>query len=70
METGTAKNTTFGTYVEMANALGVDLGDLFPAPNREGLSPVLEEFMLVLESIDGTTQSSLLDAVKRLLGRP
>ena len=67
VERGRPKNPTLATFVEMANALGVQVGDLFPrssgAAQEEPLAAILDLLTAHLSCYDEETQESVRKAL-------
>jgi len=69
IETGAAQNPNLSTFVQLAEALDVEVGDLFPRGQDSSLTEVEQELLSVLKRLDGETQEALLLALNRLLSR-
>ena len=67
IERGAAPNPTLSSYVDIADALGVQVGYLLPATTRGKLAPILHEIVDLVGKVDNETQASLMKAIKGLL---
>lgn len=70
LERGVAVNPALSAFVEVADALAVELQDLFPGGAGSSARAPVQELSNLLSAVDEGTQKALLEAVRGLLRRP
>lgn len=63
LERGVEQNTTLGTFVRVADTLGVEISALFPSRKSMELSPAMQRLVEFLEPVDAEALNALRKAL-------